>query len=145
MISRKSLGAIYLGLLSPLVLTAQPTVASQTYSGNEVYEIPLPEFSLQGPPISDGDPGITGAAQALASRYRDRWRVHSWKPQTRTPHFAYGLSVTLAAAVTSASDLQRLGRQVVAGNADLLKANTEVSHGDLLSEGRSLLFLGDSF
>ncbi len=123
MILRRS--SLLLALSALLVLAAGPAGAFIPASQNDSYEIPLPAFDLFGHDGYDRDIGGIQAEHALAARYGGNWRVHSWNPQTGTPHFVYGTAPRLSASIADASALESLARQVIAGNAEVLGADLQ--------------------
>jgi len=112
-------------LVTLIAFAANPAGAFQPVSQNDSYEILLPAFDLFGHDGYDRDIGGIQAEHALAARYGGNWRVHSWNPQTGTPHFVYGTAPRLSASIADASALESLARQVIAGNAEVLGAELE--------------------
>ncbi|MBD3162738.1 MAG: T9SS type A sorting domain-containing protein [Candidatus Eisenbacteria bacterium] len=120
---RRGRGIAALAIVVLLVGFAAPVGAFQPANQNEIYEIPLPAFDLEGVRSAARTAGELQAAGTLSERYGGNWRVHSWDSQTETPRWIYGTSVKMADAITGPADLERLARQVIIENQDLLRAD----------------------
>ena len=112
------LGLLGLAFAAFSQLAAAFTPAEQ----NAAYEIRLPEYDTLGGQGYGRDVGMLEVAQTLTARYGGQWRVYAWNNLSGTPRHAYGESVQLAAPVRDANGLERLAREVIAANADVLRA-----------------------
>lgn len=115
--------AALLGLALVLAGAAGPAGALRPADAQTVYEIPLQAPDLQNYSSVIASRASDIATAALTQRYGGTWRVHSWNPQTRTPHYVYGSGVTLAAAAASAEDLEAIARQVIAAHPAVFRAD----------------------
>ncbi len=116
--------AAALGILGLLLATfLAPAGAFTPADQNALYEIRLPEYDTLGGQSYGRDVGILETARALETRYGGRWSVYAWNNLSGTPRHVYGSSVQLAASVDDAAALESLARQVIATNAELLRAD----------------------
>lgn len=90
---------------------------------NQTYEIPLPAFDMEGYQSPARTAGSLQVSNTLQDRYNGNWIVHSWNSQTEAPRWVYGTSVQLADRILDADTVERLARQVVAENRDVLRAD----------------------
>ncbi|MBM4119130.1 hypothetical protein FJ251_15610, partial [bacterium] len=114
-------GALFVA--AALLLAAGSALAFTPVSQNDLYEIRLPAYNTLGAQSYGRDVGMLQTAQALEARYGGRWSVYAWNNLSNTPRHAYGTSVQLAGAVSGPAGLETLARQVIAANADVLRAD----------------------
>jgi Zn-dependent metalloprotease len=115
------IGALLLAGL--LVGFASPAGAFVPASQNQNYEILLPQFDTDGYQSADGKVGGDATVSTLAARYGGNWRVQTWNSRTGTPHWVYGTSAKVTDGIRDAADAERLARQVITENEDVLRAN----------------------
>lgn len=89
------------------------------------YEIPLRSFDLQNYSSVVTQQSAAQAAANLESRYGGTWEVYSWNPQSRTPAWLYGSGVDVAAPFSQAADVEAAARELIAANANVLRADPE--------------------
>ncbi len=102
---------------------APPAAGFSPASQNETYEIALPEFDMEGYQSPERTAGSLQVSNILQDRYNGNWRVHSWNSQTGAPRWVYGTSVRVADRILDATDVERLARQVISENRDVLRAD----------------------
>ncbi|MFH1845656.1 MAG: FlgD immunoglobulin-like domain containing protein [bacterium] len=100
-------------------------MALQPVQQNEMLEIPLPVFDLNGYRSPEADSGSQLAVSALNGKYGGDWRVFSWNHQTSTPHYMYGGGAKLATAITDAAQLEQVARQVLDENQAVFRAKLD--------------------
>lgn len=103
---------LLLATLAGAALAVVPT------NPNQLYEVRLPEFDNTARDFA-GTVASSQVEQTLAQRYGGRWQVYAWNGQTRTPRWVYGDPVQVGTTLRSEADAERLGRDVVAANADV--------------------------
>ena len=118
-------GAWALLVAASLTLVAVGASAFTPANQDAIYEIRLPDYDFIGHDSFDRDMGMQGVKQSLAARYGGRWSVYAWDGLSGTPRHVFGSSVQLASAVGSAEELDALSRQVIAANADVLRADLD--------------------
>jgi Zn-dependent metalloprotease len=106
-----------------LVGLALPAGAFQPVNQNQTYEIRLPEYDTEGYQSTDGKVGGAQVVDALVNRYGGNWKVQSWNSRTGTPRWVYGTSAKVADEIRDAADAERLARQIVSQNEDVLRAD----------------------
>ncbi len=106
-----------------LLLAAVSALAFTPASQNDLYEIRLPQHNFLTAQSYGRDVGMLETAQALEARYGGRWSVYAWNNLSDTPRHVYGTSVQLASSVSGPAALESLARQVIAANADVLRAD----------------------
>jgi Zn-dependent metalloprotease len=106
-----------------LLLAAVSALAFTPVSQNDLYEIRLPQHRFLTAQTYGRDVGMLQTAQALEARYGGRWSVYAWNNLSDTPRHVYGTSVQLASSVSGPAALESLARQVIAANADVLRAD----------------------
>jgi len=106
-----------------LLLAAVSALAFTPASQNDLYEIRLPQHGFLTAQTYGRDVGMLETARALETRYGGRWSVYAWNSLSDTPRHVYGSSVQLASSVSGPASLESLARQVIAANADVLRAD----------------------
>lgn len=116
----RSIGALLGAVL--LFGLVQPAIAFGPVNQNELYEIQLPRFDVytQTPAMTAGTMQV---ASTLLSRYGSPWNVYAWNPQSGTPRWVYGHSVKVSDAIQDEAQVDRLARQAIAQNGDVLRAD----------------------
>ncbi len=115
---RLTLITTLLGTLGSAALAIQPVAQ------NELYEIRLPEFM----PDRQVDKAFAAedfqVSKALGDRLGGDWVVHTRSLRTRSPHYVYGKSQPLGAALQSPQQVEALARQVMADNPEVFSAQS---------------------
>lgn len=114
------LGAMALLLAAPTALAFLPHG-----DHNEYYEVPLPAIDPHAGADFAGLTASRTAETALQTRYGGVWSVLDWNAQTDTPRWVFGTPVRKSAAITSEAQLERLAKDVVTENYDVLRADLE--------------------
>lgn len=111
-------------ILSALLIGLAPPAAGFVPADqNETYEIRLPEFDMEGYQSPARETGSLQVSSILRDRYEGNWMVHSWNSQTDAPRWVYGTSVQVADRILDATDVERIARQVISENRDVLHAD----------------------
>ncbi len=105
-----------------LLLAAVSALAFTPVSQNDLYEIRLPAFNTLVAQSYGRDVGMLETAQTLEARYGGRWSVYAWNNLSDTPRHVFGTSVPMASGISGPASLESLARQVIAANADVLRA-----------------------
>ena len=109
--------------IAVLMAASLPAGAITSVNQNDLYEIALPEFGFLNQDGYDRDMGSLQTTRAMESRYGGKWSVYAWNALSGTPRHLFGSSIQMTDAVRSAEDLEAIARQVIAANADVLRAD----------------------
>jgi Zn-dependent metalloprotease len=109
--------------LSVLAAMVLPAGALTQANQNELYEIRLPAFDLQGQESYGRDMGVLETRHSLEARYGGQWSVYAWNPLSNTPRHLYGNAVQMSSGLRGAGAVESLARRVISDNADVLKAD----------------------
>ncbi len=110
--------------VATLLLAAVPVAAfAPPAADHDLYEVRLPAVDPHAGRDFAGLTASRGVETALAARYGGFWRVLDWNAHTGTPRWVYGTAVRKAVAITGPAQLERLAKQVVSENYDVLRAD----------------------
>jgi hypothetical protein len=108
-----------------MLVCAIPAFAFNPANYNDVYEVRLPMVGDQDEPTFASLTAGTQVENALAARYGGTWRVHAWNSHTGTPRWVYGTPVSKSAGIHSVAELERVAKQTVLENYDVLRADID--------------------
>ena len=83
-------------------------------------EIPIPTYPTGVYETSETIQSARTAASSIAETYGGQWQVHSWNPQTGTPHSIFGSGVEVAPGLANDFDAAEAALSVAAQNANAL-------------------------
>jgi len=108
------------------LLAALPAAAiQQPDTDHDRYEVRLPMIDEQAVPQFAGLTASRNVEATLQQRYGDAWTVHAWNAHTGTPRWVYGGGASRSAGIGNVAELTRVARQVLAENADVLRADID--------------------
>lgn len=116
---------VLLGALALALVVAPASAFRPDADPNDLYEVRMPAID---PHADGGFAGLTASRSAEASlkaRYGGTWTVLDWNSQTGTPRWVYGSPVRKASGIYSQAQLERLAKDVVAENFDVLRADLD--------------------